>query len=148
LAVLLDFYDTIENMNERHLSVNISQKALIVVNGKVLLVKEDEWWELPGGRVDEGEVDLVEALRRELREELSVEVDVGDLYSAYLHQKRAGGQNLMLVYQCQLKTPLEAIKIQDADVLDWKLFSKGELIDGDQIYHNSQSVIKKFCSSK
>jgi ADP-ribose pyrophosphatase YjhB (NUDIX family) len=131
-------------MNSTHLSVHISQKALIVVDRKVLLVKEEEWWELPGGRVDEDETDLVAALRRELREELSVEVDVGDLYSAYLHQKRAGGQNLMLAYSCQLKTPLESIKIQDADILDWKLFAKEEITDWNQIYPNSQPALKKF----
>lgn len=35
------------------------------------------WWELPGGKVHEGEGDVA-ALKRECREELGVEVEVGE----------------------------------------------------------------------
>ena len=48
--------------------------AVIVSEGRLLLVTNSEsrvWW-TPGGRVEENE-DNVEALRRELREELGVE---------------------------------------------------------------------------
>ena len=41
-------------------------------------------WEFPGGKQEAGET-LPEALRRELREELAIEVEVGDLFAVVRH---------------------------------------------------------------
>lgn len=63
--------------------VQFAQKAVILDNGKLLLIKK--WkgdphnpgrWELPGGRLQAGElVDM--ALYREVREEVGLEVEPG-----------------------------------------------------------------------
>jgi 8-oxo-dGTP diphosphatase len=51
--------------------------------GRILLVKGDRrGWEPPGGQVELGE-DLVEALKREIREESSVEVEAVRLVGVY-----------------------------------------------------------------
>lgn len=56
--------------------------AIIVEDGRLLLVRHEKdgvsYWMLPGGGVDYGET-LTQALRRELREELCVEAEVGPL---------------------------------------------------------------------
>jgi 8-oxo-dGTP pyrophosphatase MutT (NUDIX family) len=53
----------------------VAIKALLVHDDRLLLVQESDepnWWELPGGRIDQGEEAAAPAdvLRRELREEL------------------------------------------------------------------------------
>ena len=62
--------------------------ALIERNGKYLVCKRMEsdhfgsLWEFPGGKVEEGE-GKKEALKREIKEELGVDVKVGDLVSTF-----------------------------------------------------------------
>ena len=57
-------------------------------------------WEFPGGKMEPGESPK-ETLRRELREELGVEVEVGNIYEALAHSY-AGFDLLMLVYPCRI----------------------------------------------
>lgn len=57
--------------------------AVIMKEGKVFATQRGygefkDGWEFPGGKVEAGE-SQEEALRREIREELEVEVNVGDL---------------------------------------------------------------------
>ena len=64
--------------------------AVIVNENRVLIDKRlssgllGGLWEFPGGKVEAGET-LVEALVRELREELGVEVSVGEVLGIYRH---------------------------------------------------------------
>ncbi len=62
--------------------VRIRVAAIIVENGRILLEKHGkdgrEYWVLPGGGVDVGET-LSEGLRRELREEIGIESETGDI---------------------------------------------------------------------
>lgn len=57
--------------------------AVIFKNGKVFATQRGygefkDGWEFPGGKVEEGE-SPEDALRREIREELEVEINVGEL---------------------------------------------------------------------
>lgn len=57
-----------------HEKFSVSQKAILIRNGKCLIVEINKrlgTWDLPGGRIDVGE-NKEEAFRREIREELGI----------------------------------------------------------------------------
>jgi 8-oxo-dGTP diphosphatase len=76
-------------------------------------------WELPGGKVDPGE-GSVEALRRELCEELGVEVEVGPLLPGPLDGGRwpLGDTFAMAVFWVRV-TDGEPEPLEDHDELRW-----------------------------
>jgi 8-oxo-dGTP diphosphatase len=70
--------------------------AVVLQHGNVLLVKRGHEprkgeWSLPGGRVELGE-SLIEATRREIREETGLDVDVGPLIEVFDRIHRRDGR--------------------------------------------------------
>ncbi len=99
-------------------------------NGKVLLVrrpfnkKRGGLWEFPGGKVEEGET-LEEAIKRELNEELDVEVKVKELLSKIRHRYPEGEIELYLLEvesekEPELKEAIEKkwIDLEEAERLE------------------------------
>ncbi|MGZ3613415.1 MAG: (deoxy)nucleoside triphosphate pyrophosphohydrolase [Thermodesulfobacteriota bacterium] len=96
----------------------IVSAALIIEQGRILVTQRKEesshglLWEFPGGKVKEGE-DPREALRRELREELDVEAEVGTIFDAVFYSYPEY-PILLLVYRCQIgKGSLKPIGCHD-----------------------------------
>lgn len=74
-------------MNEEIIEVTA---GVIVRDGRVLVVRRGPgerlggWWEFPGGKVRPGET-LQACLVRELREELGIDVSVGEVVAVRMH---------------------------------------------------------------
>ncbi|MDR0956120.1 MAG: NUDIX domain-containing protein [Candidatus Nomurabacteria bacterium] len=95
----------------------LAARALIARNGKILLTKELDGVSLPGGGVEYGE-DLIGALRRELREEVQLDltpdqisqrpiaIDTGFFRSAdagFRHQELDGMPKCSVIYEVILR---------------------------------------------
>jgi 8-oxo-dGTP pyrophosphatase MutT (NUDIX family) len=80
----------------------VSIKGVLLLEQRVVLVKNprDEW-ELPGGRVDEGEAHA-QTLTREFAEELSIDVRVGAAIDSYLFEVTPGKHVFIVTYGCTL----------------------------------------------
>lgn len=80
--------------------------GVVVRDGRVMLCqrKKDKHnglkWEFPGGKLEPGE-SPEEALRRELREELSIETEVGRVVDA-VYYRYPDRDVLLLFYRCEI----------------------------------------------
>lgn len=84
----------------------VGQKAFIDKTGEVLtLTDEILGVDFPGGKVQTGEVDFKESLKREVREETGLEIEVGLPFITWMHVMKRGankGKKIFLVgYKCK-----------------------------------------------
>jgi ADP-ribose pyrophosphatase YjhB (NUDIX family) len=94
-------------------TVRVSAKAVVVVNGRLLLLKhrdaEGDWHSLPGGGQMHGET-VAEAIQRECLEETGLQVRMGRLlfirdYIAKNHefaQEDGDAHQVELMFECEL----------------------------------------------
>lgn len=80
-------------------------KALIEKDGKILVLKTEASGEvyhvLPGGKIEYGE-DSIQALEREIEQEISCSIEVGDpvgMYHFFQGSKNEGDQVLLTVFE-------------------------------------------------
>jgi 8-oxo-dGTP diphosphatase len=74
------------------------------------------WWEFPGGKVEPGE-DPEDALRREIREELAVDISI----SRYFGRTEYDYESFYLVMECYLclLAPDEEISLLEHRAAEW-----------------------------
>ena len=80
-----------------------------------------DWWEFPGGKVEAGETPA-EALKREIREELSTEVNI-DAFLCTVEYDYPKFHLIMHCYLCSLLT--EELHLNEHEAAKW--LSKDEL---------------------
>ncbi len=75
--------------------------AIIVEDGKILIAKRKEGkWEFPGGRIEAGE-SLEGCLKRELKEELDIDVKFIKPFMCAKHEYNFGNIELH-VFSCEI----------------------------------------------
>ena len=95
--------------------VPISVKGIVFEDGAVWLRKnERKEWELPGGKIDEGE-QPEETVIREIREELGFESEVVDIIQSYMYTIKVSADEsrgvLVVSYLCKIKNKIGDFEI-------------------------------------
>lgn len=77
----------------------IAVSALIFEEGRILLAhrRDIDWWNLPGGGMEHDET-LEEAVKREVREETGLEVEIEYLVGVYSKPQK---QEVVLTFRCR-----------------------------------------------
>ncbi|MBI3951479.1 MAG: NUDIX domain-containing protein [Acidobacteria bacterium] len=87
--------------------ITLGVQAIILSQHRILLVRHDygdRWiWRLPGGAVKRKET-LIDALRREVTEEINAEIQIERLHGVYYNFKR-GASDHIIVFIASLKNP-------------------------------------------
>lgn len=113
-------------------AVPISAKGIVFDDGKVWLRKnERNEWELPGGKVDEGE-QPTETVVRELKEELGFDIRVKKIIQAWMYTIKVSEDEsrgvLVVSYLCELIQKTGAFELEgEAGRASFESFSLEEI---------------------
>lgn len=123
-------------MIDNHPTIRVGIGAVIVNDeGKIFLAKRGKdvrehagMWETPGGEVEFGET-MGEALKREIMEELGVEIEVGEMLDVVeLIDTESGSHTVSSAFVCKIisGTPniMEPHKCEEIGWFTWKEMEK------------------------
>jgi len=123
----------------------IASGPVIVEDNKVLLNKhgDDNFWKFCGGRVEEDETNLKEAARREVKEEMGLEVEIlnNEPYFFYT-EKEIEGKKVSVILAHFLARRLGE-PIPGDDIREWCWLEISDL-DKENLAPNIKPVLKYF----
>ncbi len=96
--------------------------AIVVEHERVLITQRkrgshlEGLWEFPGGKVEDGE-DPKQALVREMREELGLDVIVGDVVDVTFHRYEA--KSVLLLFYAAMRSTAAKPRALDVAAFEW-----------------------------
>lgn len=120
-----------QEKEEVHFCGKIAQKAIIVRGDTVLLIRDprmtEEIWEIPGGRMNEGE-EPREAIRRELHEELGVWCVIHEvIHLEQFFQMSEGKNAFVIVYRATLEDEKSEFVFEAGEVCEHRWVNKHDV---------------------
>ncbi len=134
-----------------HFLGKVAQKIIVARNGKVLLTRDPrdgvDVWELPGGRLNQGE-EPRQGLRRELMEELGVEFEVNDIvHVGQFFRELENQATLVLVYSGEQSNPKEVFQVDEREVAELRWFTIEEALS-TKLYDVYKEALQEFNDKK
>jgi ADP-ribose pyrophosphatase YjhB (NUDIX family) len=123
----------------------IASGPVIVEDGKVLLNKhgEDNFWKFCGGRVEDNEVNIKDVAKREVKEEMGLEIEILDEAPYFFYtEKEKDGVKVSVILVHFLARRLGEI-IPGDDIREWKWLKISDL-DKEDLAPNIKPTLKHF----
>ena len=127
------------------LKIIIASGPVIVENNKVLLNKhgDDTFWKFCGGRVEEDEVNLKNSARREVKEEMGIEIEIlDDIPYFFYTEKEISGNQVSVVLAHFLAKRVGQV-VPGEDIREWSWIDINDL-DKEKLAPNIKPVLKHF----
>ncbi|MDE1925434.1 MAG: NUDIX domain-containing protein [Patescibacteria group bacterium] len=134
--------------HHKHFVGQITQKALIEKDGKILLVQypNDDHvaankWDLPGGRLHDFESAL-EGVKREVEEEIGAPVEIDGIMATGVNRVRDDFKLFFVIYRAYLKDPRAPLRSEAGEIgkIEWR--DRGEFFTLPIIYSGYQEALK------
>ncbi|MCR4311139.1 MAG: NUDIX hydrolase [Candidatus Taylorbacteria bacterium] len=133
---------------------NVNQKALIKKGGKFLFIQypvngdvkhpnKKAWgkWDMPGGRLNEGE-DVIEGLKREVREEIGAEIEVKKALVTGTFTNLSGVRIFFVIYEASLVDLDTVFKFEDEEVGEARWLQLSEIVELPILYPEYKEALK------
>jgi ADP-ribose pyrophosphatase YjhB (NUDIX family) len=123
----------------------IASGPVIVEDGKVLLNKhgEDNFWKFCGGRVEDGDVNVKDAAKREVKEEMGLEIEILDETPYFFYtEKEKDGVMVSVILIHFLARRLGEIAPRN-DIREWQWIDINNL-DQEDLAPNIKPTLKHF----
>jgi len=136
---------------EKHFVGQIAQKAFIVnEKGQVLMVQYPSSdphaggkWDLPGGRLNEGETPL-ERLKREVREEIGQDIEVQGILTTATVVVNPTFQLYFVLYKASLVNPEQPFAAEPGEIANISWHDKASLGGLSMLNDNVERALKQF----
>lgn len=131
---------------QTHFRGKVSVRAIILKDGKVLVTRDpkDNMWETPGGRIDEGE-GIIDGLHREMREELGVDVVVGDVvHSGQFLHIRDNAMQLTVTFACTLADPQSPLVLQKDEIVEARWVTVDEVDALEPLFGDCRAALQAY----
>lgn len=104
-----------------------------------------DMFELPGGHIEAGE-DIIVGLKREIREELEMEIEVGEPCAVFTYTSEKFGPSIEVVYFAKFIGDIQKIKLHPEDHSEYLWVTEDELsrvyTENKQESDNEMMVVK------
>ena len=122
---------------------DIPQKIFLAHEGKILLTHDtDGTWQPPGGRLNVGE-QPEEGLRREIREELGIEVDLKGPFHTFVFTSKSGLAHYVVIHLAGPIGPVSDVRYDPNEMTEIGWFGPDDF-EGLEMREGYKEALRKF----